>query len=141
MAQPVAVSLPFAIDQSGAVGVQPSATAQLRDRVTALASTQPGQRVAAVGFGVATAHLLFTFRDPMAVTEIGHDVQQAMTVYEPTAVLKSITPVMDATGTGIAGVIADAARKDDALARPSAHTTVRVGVGGTVTDYASTTQP
>lgn len=141
MAQPVAVALPFAVDATGALAVQPSATAQLRDRVTALASTPPGQRVAAVNFGVNTAQLLFNFRDPMATTQIGHEVAAAMTVYEPSAVLRSITPVMDATGTGIAGVIADAARKDTVLSRPSAHTTVRISIGGTVTDYASTTQP
>ena len=140
MSQPVAVALPFAIDPSGAVGVQPSATAQLRDRITALASTQPGQRPMASSFGVNTASLLFNFRDPMATAEIGNSVKEAMTVYEPSAVLKSVTPVLNAAGTGVAGVIADAARKDAALARASAHTTVRIAVGGAVTDFASTTQ-
>lgn len=140
MAQPIAMAIPFAIDSSGAVAVQPSAVAQLRDRVTALASTQPGQRVNASDFGVNTASLLFGFHDPMAVTQIGNDLRAAMVVYEPSAVLVSVTPVLSPNGSGIAGVVADAKRREDTGLRTPAHTTVRIGVGGTVTDYASTTQ-
>lgn len=140
MPQPVAAALPFAIDSTGAVAQQPSAISQLRDRVTALASTQPGQRPMATAFGVDTANLLFAFRDPMANTQISNDLKAAMTVYEPGAVLKSVTPVLNPAGTGIAGVVTDVARKDMALTRPTAYATVRIGIGGDVTDFASTTQ-
>lgn len=140
MPQPVAAALPFAIDATGAVSIQPSATAQLRDRVTALASTQPGQRVARVNFGVDTASLLFDYRHPMGSTQLGNELAAAMRVYEPGATLTSVTPVLDPTGTGIAGVVADAVRKDVSQNVGSGgYVSVRVSVGGGVTDYASTT--
>lgn len=140
MPQPIAAALPFAIDATGSVTIQPSATAQLRDRVTALASTQPGQRVAQVNFGVDTASLLFDYRDPMGSTQLGNELAAAMRIYEPGATLTSVTPVLSPAGTGIAAVLADATRKDVSQS-PGAggYVNVRIAVGGTVTDYASTT--
>jgi len=140
MPQPIAAALPFAIDATGSVSVQPSASAQLRDRVTALASTQPGQRVARVNFGVDTASLLFSYRDPMGPTQLGHELADAMRIYEPGATLTSVTPIMSPAGTGIAAVLADAVRRDVSQHPGSGgYVSVRVAVGGGVTDYASTT--
>jgi phage baseplate assembly protein W len=139
MPQPVAAALPFAIDATGSVRIQPSATSQLRDRVTALASTQPGARVAAAGFGVDTARILFDWNDPMSGTQLAHELTQAMRVYEPGAVLRSVTPVMNPANTGVAAVLADATRADVAQGRAGGYATVFIDSGGDVTDYASTT--
>lgn len=143
MAQPIAAAIPFALDQNGRVAIEQAPLSQLRARVTALASTQPGTRVMAVGFGVDTARLLFGFRDPMSQDEIRNDLARAMTFYEPGATLTSVTPIADATGTGVAGVLAEAIRKDQASAVRvgSGFTTVSVGADGSVTDFASTTAP
>lgn len=141
MPQPIAPSIPFAIDRTGRVAVNQSPIGQLRDRVTALASTQPGQRVMNVNFGVNTARMLFGFDDPMAPQEISADLTRAMVLYEPGATLTAVRLVSDASGTGVAGVVAEAVRKDQAnsVLSGSGFTTVTVGADGSVTDLASTT--
>lgn len=143
MAQPIAPAIPFALDRNGQVAVDQSAISQLRSRVTALACTQPGQRVMSVGFGVDTARMLFRITDPMSSTELRNDLARAMTFWEPSATLVSVKPVADASGTGLAGVVAEAIRKDQASAvrTGSGFTTVAIGADGSVTDFASTTAP
>lgn len=141
MPQPIAPQIPFAFAQ-GRVAVDQSALSQMRSRVTALASTQPGQRVMAVGYGVNTAARLFGFHDgPLAAQEIATDLRAAMRFWEPGAALLSVRPIADAAGTGVAAVIADAVRKDTASSATAAtgHSTVRIDADGSVTDYASTT--
>lgn len=138
--QPVAMGIPFAFTASGGVDVRQSATTQLTERVTALASTQPGERVGAAAFGVDTARLLFGPHDSMSMAEIRHSVQRAISLYEPSAVLVSVQPVLDPSGSGVAGVMVNAARKDlsSSGARGAAYTNVRIAADGTVHDYAST---
>lgn len=140
MAQPIAPQIPFALTQ-GQVAVDQSALSQMRARVTALASTQPGQRVMSTGFGVNTATRLFAFTDPLAPQEIATDLRAAMRFYEPGAQLTAVRPIADASGSGVAAVVAEAVRKDTASVTSAAagHTTVRIGADGSVTDYASTT--
>lgn len=139
MSQPVAMAIPFALDSTGAVAQNVSSASQLDDRVTALASTIPGSRVMATAFGVNTQTLLFSPGDSMSLTEIRNEVALKLIVYEPTAQLISVTPLTNTSVTGVAGIVCTAARKDSAATASVTTTRVKIGIGGTVTDYASTT--
>jgi len=103
-----AMAIPFAIDESGAVATTQSGVQQLSDRVTALASTQPGERVMQVQFGVDTASLLFSLGNPAATQQLALALGDAMKVYEPGAVLTGIVPVSNAASTGVARIVATA---------------------------------
>lgn len=143
MSQPIAPQIPFAIAQ-GRVAVDQSPVSQMRSRVTALASTQPGQRVMATGFGVNTAARLFNdHNDPLFAQEIANDLRNAMRFYEPGAHLVSVQPVASPAGTGIAAVVANAERKDTSSMSAAARgtSTVRIEADGSVVDYASSTTP
>lgn len=139
MGQPVAMAVPFALDSTGAVAQNVSADSQLNDRITALASTIPGTRPMATRFGVSTQPLLFAPGDSMALNEIHNDITVQLSIYEPGAQLNSITPITNTSSTGIAGIVCTASRKDSAATASVTTTRVKIGVGGTVTDYASTT--
>lgn len=104
----VSMSIPFAIDSSGLVATEQSPLEALAQRVSALASTQPGERVMANRFGVNTAALLFTMSDPLVTSNLMITIAAAMKTYEPGATLKSITPILDSSGTGVASILADA---------------------------------
>jgi phage baseplate assembly protein W len=140
VSQPIAAAIPFSISQGG-VAVEQSPVSQMRSRVTALASTQPGTRVMAGGFGVNTAHQLFAFTDPLGVQELAEDLRGKMRIYEPGAQLISVQPIADASGSGIASVVVNAVRKDTTSAVGAAfgRSSVTIGADGSVTDYASTT--
>lgn len=127
----VAIALPFGIDDSGAVAVEQVPIRQLSDRVTALAATQPGQRVMATRFGVDSANLLFSLGDELASQQISLSLASAMKIYEPGAVLKSVSLVADSAGTGIASIQAVAAPATVQVGAP-ASVTVTVRADGTV---------
>lgn len=127
----VAMAIPFAIDNSGGVAVEQVPVKQLADRVTALASTQPGERVMATRFGVDTANLLYALDDPMVAQQLALGLTIAMKIYEPGAVLTSIAPITNASGNGIASIRASAVPATAQVAAP-ATTTVVIRADGTV---------
>lgn len=127
----IAMSIPFAIDDSGAVTVEQVPVKQLADRVTALASTQPGERVMAIRFGVDTANLLYAASDPLVAQQLTLGLTSAMKIFEPGAVLTGVTPIANATGEGIASIQATAIPATAQVAAP-ATTTVVVRADGTV---------
>lgn len=127
----VAMAIPFAIDDSGAVATEQIPVKQLADRVTALASTQPGERVMATRFGVDTANLLYAINDPMVAQQLALGLTIAMKIYEPGAILTGITPVTSASGNGIASIQASAVPATAQVSAP-ATTTVIVRADGTV---------
>lgn len=139
MSQPVAIALPFALDATGAVAQNLSPDGQLSDRVTALASTLPGTRVMACGFGTDTQTLMFAPGDSMNQSVVANSLREKMATYEPGVTLVSVTQVLNAANTGISGLLCRAARQDVAGTSAVTTTLVTIGPGGTVTDYASTT--
>lgn len=127
----VTVAIPFSINQSGLVETEQVPVKQLADRVTALASTQPGERVMAIRFGVDTANLLYALGDPMVSNQLALGLTVAMKVYEPGAVLTGIAPIANASGDGIASIQATAVPVTAQVSAP-ALTTVVVRADGTV---------
>lgn len=126
----VAMSIPFALDDSGAVAIEQVPVTQLSERVSALASTQPGQRVMAARFGVDSAHLLFGVSE-LSLQALRVQLIDAMKLYEPGAMLTSIAPVASASGTGIAAIRASAVPASGQVGVPST-TRVVIRADGTV---------
>lgn len=127
----VTMAIPFTLDQSGVVATEQVPVRQLADRVTALASTQPGERVMAARFGVDTANLLYALNDPMVAQQLALSLTVAMKLYEPGAVLTGIYPITNASGNGIASIQATAVPATAQVSAP-ALTTVIVRADGTV---------
>lgn len=127
----VAISIPFALSASGTIATEQSAVAQLGQRVTALASTQPGTRVMANGYGVDTANLLYAFDDPMVAQQLALGLRSAMKIYEPGATLTGLIPLSNSAGTGITAIQATAVPATAQIAAPRT-STVTVRADGTV---------
>lgn len=133
VAVPAAVSMaiPFAVDDSGLVATEQAQVAALSQRVTALASTQPGERVMAVDFGVDTAALLFNATGDQAFQVLGIGLTAKMRRFEPGAELTGIRPLLNASGSGVAAVVATA-RPVAGTGASSSSATVIVRADGTV---------
>lgn len=126
-----AMAIPFAIDSSGTVAVEQVPVKQLADRVTALASTQPGERVMAARFGVDTANLLYAIDDPLAAKQLAIGLMASMKIFEPGAVLTGVVPVSNTAGTGVAAIRATAVPATAQVGAP-ARASVVVRADGTV---------
>lgn len=131
MSGSVAIAIPFSLNDSGVIASAQSEVEQLSQRVTALASTQLGERVMAASFGVDTASLLFALGDPMATERLTLALGSAMQIYEPGAVLTSVRPVANSSNTGIARIVAQAVPAST-QGTSSAHATIAVRADGTV---------
>lgn len=107
MATPVTatrqMALPFSIDSSGRVAVTTDPVQQLQDRVTQIITTSLGFRLMHPDFGVDLDGILFSVLDDETATLIGVQIQTALAAWEPAAVLRSVSPVMDTTN-GIIGI-------------------------------------
>jgi phage baseplate assembly protein W len=128
---PVSISIPFALDSSGLVATEQSSVVALSQRVTALASTQPGERVMAADFGVDTASLLFNASADSILQVMGLALTAKMKHYEPGAELTSVQPLLDASGTGLVAVVATA-QPVASSGSSSASAAVTVRADGTV---------
>jgi hypothetical protein len=132
---PTEIALPFALDASGAVSVETDPDKQIAQHVHGLVGTQPGERVMLRDYGVDTATLLFE-PDPQFVrVQVQSEVQQALSRWEPGALLVGVNLLTDMTGDGMAAVEVDFVRSEGAttprqLAR-NVNTAV-LRVGGTV---------
>lgn len=128
----VSISIPFALDSAGLVATEQSAITALGQRVTALASTQPTERIMETNFGIDTAALLFTdVTDEFTSRVLGQALVTKMGIYEPDAVLTGIQPIANAAGTGVAAILATAAPKANASSSATS-SSVLVRADGTV---------
>lgn len=102
------IAFPFQLTPSGAVAMTTDPNVQAAQHVTSLVSTNPGERVMLPDYGVALAALVFGSNDPAIVATIQSDVAQALAQWEPSIVVRSVTPAagQDPT-TGVAMVNVD----------------------------------
>lgn len=84
---------PFQLDASGAVATTANPYVQAQQHVTSLVSTTPGERVMNPGYGVSLAALVFQPDSPALVQTIQRDVMDALSVYEPSIQVNSVSPV------------------------------------------------
>lgn len=127
----VAPAIPFSIDHSGGLTLVSDSFMQLSDRVRALVSTQPGERVMRRTFGVATAATLFAVSAETAQAQIQQATLEAVARWEPEARVRTVagTPNFE---QGVVNVQVSLSRPDmpQAEAREVLRT-VGVHVGGT----------
>lgn len=131
----LSIAIPFSLDESGTVAVASSDIEALSQRVTALASTQPGERVMAIPFGVDTASLLFNVDANSVLQMLTTGLMAKMKVYEPSAELTSVQPFMNTSGTGIAAIAATARPVASSSARSNSARVI-IRADGTVVTLA-----
>lgn len=90
------VSIPFTVDSTGAIQSTMNDDQALQDRVMALVSTVPGDRLMRAAYGVPTPNALF---DPMIQDMVFAELQMmcaaAIRKWEPAAAIVSITPAIN----------------------------------------------
>jgi phage baseplate assembly protein W len=84
---------PFQLTPSGSVAVTSDPARQARQHVTALVSTQPGERVMLPGYGVSLSALVFAPNDPSVLSVVQQDVTRALGTWEPSLTVTNVSPV------------------------------------------------
>lgn len=124
---------PFQLTASGQVAVTADPNVQAGQHVTSLISTNPGERVMVPAYGVPLASLVFASNDPVVVTTIQRDVTTALAQWEPSIIVKSVSPAPGQDPTqGAAMVNVDFQAGAQPGAPGAAVQTATVLVGGTV---------
>jgi hypothetical protein len=100
------IAIPFALANDGTIAVETFLDRQVRQRIEALAGTEPGERVMLPGYGVPTTSLLFEPDNPQLLSIMEDSVRNSLALYEPGANLVSVTPVTTVE-QGVVGVEVD----------------------------------
>lgn len=128
---PVQMAVPFSLAADGSIAVVENDGQAVSDRVRALVGTLPGERVNRADYGVPTHEALFAPDAATAAAEVQLMVADAVTAFEPSAVLTSIQPVID-MDLGLVDVTVQVGRSDVPQDEQPKYSTVTVGVGGQV---------
>jgi hypothetical protein len=132
-----AVSIPFHVDSTGAIQATSSDDQALQDRVMALVSTVPGERLMRASYGVPTPSEIF---DPhigdLVFAELKLLASQAIKQWEPAAVIVDIQPVINQDAVTVAMNVR-VGRADIPNAELNRPKTVLVTVGGSTFDASS----
>lgn len=83
---------PFGLTPSGQVAVTDDPRVQARQHVTALVSTNPGERVMLPEYGVALSGLVFAPDNVVVAQTVQRDVTQALAAWEPGISVTSVIP-------------------------------------------------
>lgn len=131
------MAIPFALGADGALATVSDPVQSLADRVRALTSTQPGQRVMRTTFGVSTGDVLFAWDPTIGQQQITQRVTDAVNRYEPSARVIATAPVMNGDGSEVLGVNVDISAGDPVVAQEgTARYSVAVSTTGDVTRAA-----
>jgi len=130
----ISVVLPFQLDSTGAIQKTSNDDKALSDRVRALVSTVPGERLMRTDYGVPTPNALF---DPniadMVFAELKMMAVQAIRRWEPAAVVVDIQPVTS-ENSGSVALDVRVGRADVPNAELNRSKRVFVTVGGSTFD-------
>jgi phage replication-related protein YjqB (UPF0714/DUF867 family)/phage baseplate assembly protein W len=132
----VQLAVPFAMAADGSLAVCQDEGQAVSNRVRALVGTLPGERVMRADYGVPTTEALFAPDPEVAAAEVQLMVRDAVTTWEPTAVVTSVTPVID-MDLGLVTVDVGVGRADVPQAELPRFKTVTVAVGGSTTESAT----
>nr|WP_223186123.1 GPW/gp25 family protein [Streptomyces sp. CBMA29] len=125
------MAIPFALAADGSLAVVQDPAKATSDRVRALVGTLPGQRPMRATYGVPTSEVLFAPDPEVASAELQLMVRDAVTEFEPSAVITTVTPTID-FGLGLVTVDVGVGRADVPSAELDRYQTVSVAVGGEV---------
>lgn len=130
---PTELLAPFQVTPSGQVAVTDDPRVQAQQHVTALVSTNPGERVMLPDYGVALSGLVFAPGNLVVAQTIQRDVTQALAQWEPGLVVNSVSPSpsQDPT-TGVAMVDVDFQAGTTAAAPGASIQTATILIGGQV---------
>ncbi|MFJ1700389.1 GPW/gp25 family protein [Streptomyces sp. NPDC088252] len=126
------MAIPFRIGPDGAVASVTDPVKSLSQRVRAMVATLPTQRVMRASFGVPTVDVMFDW-DPLAgQTQLEQMVSEAVSVWEPSARILSVQPVLSDDGAQILGVNVDISAGDPVGAAGSTQYAVRISGNGEI---------
>jgi phage baseplate assembly protein W len=130
-------AIPFQLDSTGAIQQVTDNNRALQDRVMALVSTVPGERLMRADYGVPTPNELF---DPnigdLVFAELKLMASQAIRQWEPGAVIVDIQPVINQDSVTVAMNVR-VGRADVPNAELNRAKTVLVAVGGSTFDASN----
>jgi phage baseplate assembly protein W len=130
-------AIPFALAPGGRVAVDTDPDVQISRRIRTLVSTEPGERVNRLAYGVPLASLLFETEDPDGQDRLEEMVREKVDEFEPGVEVRVVNPTWNLEGDRMVAVEVDFQRTESAntpidLAR-SLNTAV-IEVGGEVTE-------
>ena len=126
------MSIPFAVLSNGAVSTETNEDIQISQRVTAVVSTEVGQRAMRAGMGLPLSRLLFGVEDSLVVAELRDSVTNQLNSYEPGLNVLSVSPVTHNSKDGISELKVDYTPIVKASAVRSVADVAVIEVGGTV---------
>lgn len=128
----IQMAIPFRIGPDGAIASVSDPVRSLSERVRALAATLPTQRVMRATFGVPTVEVMFAFDPGLGTAQLEQMVTEAVALWEPSARVLSVAPVMSADGEQILSVNVDISAGDPVAAGASPQYTIRISGNGDV---------
>ncbi|MFH9606851.1 GPW/gp25 family protein [Streptomyces sp. NPDC017448] len=126
------MAIPFRIGPDGAVATVTDPVKSLSERVRALVATLPTQRVMRASFGVRTIDVLFAWDAVAGQAQLEQMVAEAVAMWEPSARLASVEPILSSDGAQIIGVNVDISAGDPVQAASATQYSVRIGSDGDV---------
>lgn len=92
----------------------------LGDRVRALTATNPPERVMRTIFGVATGDLMFGWDANVGQMQLEQRVREAMALWEPSARVIAVRPVLNSDGSLVLGASVDISAGDPVMVSDAA---------------------
>lgn len=126
------MAIPFSIGPDGAVAVVTDPVQSLADRVRALTATLPTQRAMRATFGVASTEVMFAWDPSVGQMQLTQMVTDAVALWEPSARVISVQPVMTPDGAEVIGVDVDISAGDPVATGVSPQYTITISANGDV---------
>lgn len=120
-------TIPFSLTPSGSVQTTNDPNQIANDRVESLIGTYPGERVMIPDYGVNVPSYVFSPDIPAQESLLTTQVQQAITQWEPTITLDSVTPVLNQSDVGIIDIDVQFTLSNNPAMTPAQVATVEVG--------------
>ncbi|MFE9834042.1 GPW/gp25 family protein [Streptomyces sp. NPDC005551] len=129
---PKQMAIPFALGPDGSIASVTDPIQSLADRVRALTATLPTQRVMRSTFGVATTRVVFDWDATIAQEQLNQMVREAVALWEPSARVLSVKPVLTQDGSQVIAARVDISAGDPVGSGISPQYTVTVAANGEV---------
>lgn len=132
------MSIPFTVLSNGAVSTETDTEIQISQRVTAIVSTEVGQRAMRANMGLPLSRLLFGVENSLVTAELRDMVTNQLDSYEPGLNVLTVAPVTKNSKDGISELKVDYTPiLKSASVRAVADTAI-IEVGGTVKEVTLT---
>ncbi len=120
-------SVPFALTPNGTVQVTNDPNQIANDRVESLVGTYPGERVMLPDYGVDLPPQVFAPNIQTQASIITNDISRAMTQWEPSIILDSVTPVITEQEVGTVSINVTFTLSNNPALTPAQVATIEVG--------------